>query len=435
MYPLLSAVVERKLKPRSLSINESTGFEVITKETLVNCPSSMMGLSRFELRLLHFFDDFCVSLFSFNVNVRVDLMWRESVPQLFGSSPLIRKAVFLFAAINMWPLCDVDTLFHSDIKFSKLLYDTVPADHDIENKLTTLPFFDMSSRNSKTDNLFMRTLSYFSDVLSETQKALTCTRSFCGSSLRAAELVVSGILVYLFLGLHPHKLVPLLSFQMETNDYDSSCNTDFVAMCRGTQNLFEFGRDNLSKTKFRIIFFTPEKIPYSVRERKFAVVERLRKELSSYFAEFEDIVDSQITAKEAIDRAIELLSSAFYFSAKLKYPVPLFKWPLVLPNSFDVLLRQRHFFALRLYFQFACICTIARFNLYHDSNMWKDFIEWFRVYNMKEYGRWLYEFDHCFYDLVIRENFRFEYDNFSFLYDFDPELATQSEHSSSTVTS
>lgn len=418
MYPAVCEVVKRNPQPVNAPRNEFTGFEVITKETLVNCPSSMMGLSRFELRLLHFFDDFCVSLFSFNVNVRVDKMWRESVPQLFGISPLVRKAVFLFAAINMWPLCDVDTLFHSDVKVSMLLYNTVPVDNGSEVESTTKPFFDMSLKNSKTDNLFMRTLSYFSDVLSETQRALTCPRGFSGSSLRAAELVVSGILVYLFLGLHPHKLVPLLSFQLETSDYDSSCSTDFVAMCRGTQNLFELGKDNLTKTKFRVIFFTPEKIPYFVKAQKFAIVERLRNELSRFFADQDDY--QAIEEKEAIDRAIELLSSAFYYSAKLKYPIPLFKWPLVLPQYFDVLLRQKHIFALRLYYQFACICTIANFSLYHDTNMWKDFIEWFRVYNMKEYGRWFYEFDRCFYDLVIGKNFRFGYDNFSFLYDFDP---------------
>ena len=182
--------------------------------------------------------------------------------------------------------------------------------------------------------------------------------------------------------------------------------------------MFELGKDNLTKTKFRVIFFTPEKIPYFVKAQKFAIVERLRNELSRFFADQDDY--QAIEEKEAIDRAIELLSSAFYYSAKLKYPIPLFKWPLVLPQYFDVLLRQKHIFALRLYYQFACICTIANFSLYHDTNMWKDFIEWFRVYNMKEYGRWFYEFDRCFYDLVIGKNFRFGYDNFSFLYDFDP---------------
>lgn len=232
----------------------STGFEVLTKETLVNCSSCMMGVSRFELRLLHFFNNFCVSLFSFDVNMTVDRMWRESVPQLFGNSAMVRKAVFLFAAINMWPLCDVDTLFRSDINFSGLLYDTVPTEKAIEDDPITQSTFDMSLKNSKTDNLFMRTLSYFSEVLSETKNALTSTNGISGSNLRVAELVVSGILVYLFLGLHPHKLVPLVSFQLEPGDYDSGCDTDFVALCRGIQSLFELGRNNLTRTKFKIIF-------------------------------------------------------------------------------------------------------------------------------------------------------------------------------------
>lgn len=403
-------------------------FETMTKETLVNSASSMMNLSRFELRLLHFFDQFCVPLFSFGVNMTAEHMWRKCVPPLFARSPLVRKAMFLFASMNMWPLCDVSTLFLADVKDARELYQIAPS-WQVYGVDSTMPLnlFDLSLALASTDNLYKRTLSYFSDLISESQKAvLLGIDTFMNDPNRAAELGIAGILIYLFLGLHPHRLVPVLSFQredeMETLG-EEGLSTDFVAICRGVQSTFEIGINAIIKTEFRTIYNTVEKVPSFIKEHKFPLIVRLQKEMDEFYADYKDVVDPRIDAEiEALRESIDILATTFYYSSKLNYPVPLFKWAIFIPQFFDVLLREKHFFALRLYYHFSCICVVSRFTLYHDRNMWKDFMEWWREYNIKLYGDWYYDYDRSFYELIMDKNYKFLFESFKFLYEFDPEL-------------
>ena len=400
----------------------------MTKETLVNSTSTMMNLSRFELRLLHFFDQFCVPLFSFGVNMTAEHMWRNCVPPLFAKSPLVRKAMFLFASMNMWPLCDVSTLFLADVQDARELYQIAPSwlEYGVESTMP-VDLFDLSMALASTDNLYKRTLNYFSDLISESQKALLLgINTVVNDPDRAAELGIAGVLIYLFLGLHPHRLVPILSFQLEEEtemlDEDDP-STDFVAICRGVQSTFELGIDAIIQTEFRTIYNTVEKVPSFIREHKFPIIVRLHKEMDDLYADYKDVVDPRIDAEiEALRESIDILATAFYYSSKLNYPVPLFKWAIFIPEFLDVLLREKHFFALRLYYHFACICVVSRFSLYHDRNMWKDFMEWWKNYNMKLYGGWYYDYDRSFYELIMDKNYKFLFESFKFLYEFDPEL-------------
>ena len=54
--------------------------------------------------------------------------------------------------------------------------------------------------------------------------------------------------------------------------------------------------------------------------------------------------------------------------------------------------------------------------------MWKDFMEWWKNYNMKLYGGWYYDYDRSFYELIMDKNYKFLFESFKFLYEFDPEL-------------
>ena len=394
----MSLSLDEELPPGSMVGYGERAFEMMTKEKLVNSASTMMNLGRFELRLLHFFDQFCVPLFSFGVNNTAEHMWRVCVPPLFARSPLVRKAIFLFASINMWPLCDVSTLFLADVQEARELYQIAPnwLDHDVRDT-TPVNLFERPLAVASTDNLYRRTLNYFSELISESQKSLLLgIDTFVNDPSRAAEMAIAGVLIYLFLGLHPHKLVPILSFQLEDEieSQDEGPSTDFVAICRGVQSTFELGMNAIIQSELRTIYNTVEKTPAFIKEHKFPIIVRLHKELDQFYADYAytDVIDPRIDAEiEALRESIDILATSFYYSAKLNYPVPLFKWAIYIPDFLDVLLRERHFFALRLYYHFSCICVVTRFSLYHDRNMWKDFMEWWRNYNMKLYGGWFYD--------------------------------------------
>lgn len=414
-------------------LSASGCFEVMTKEKLINSTSAMMGLDRFELRLLHFFDKFCVEVFSYGVDKGAERFWQTLVPEFFFRSRLVRNAVFLFASICMWPLFDMETLLLADVQEMKSLYHMEDFLEKTEGKDTkTLTFFDLSQNVATTDNLYARTLEYFSDLLFESQQILKGSENSL-SPLRAMELSISGTLIFLFLGLHPHKLVPILAFQLDEKAAENSdrvfeqvpeCHsqetTDFVSICHGIQVIKEHCCLQNSKSSH---YYAPKRFSSIPKESSFALISRLNRDLDEYFSNYKNTVQRQPSeAIEALKDAIELLESAFYYSAKLNYPLPLYKWPIGIPETFNALLRQKHFFALRIYFHFSCISLMAKFRLYHERNMWRDFIEWFCEHNYKVYGGWLYDYDQSFYDLVIMKEYTILLRNLKCLYDFDAEL-------------
>lgn len=403
--------------------DEVSGFETLTKEILLNSTSNMMGISRFELRLLHFFDVYCIPLFSFGVNLQADRMWRNQVPRLFSMSPLVRKSIFSFASINMWPLHDVQTLFLADVQEAANRYSIAGCyDKFMEDASMAEDYFALTLATVPTDNLYRRTVTYFAELLADTQNLVQHEHTL-QDPFRAVELRIAGVLIFSFLGLHPHRLVPVLNFQLEDEDGNIDTNTtDFVAICRGVQTTFELSADLLRNTSFKAIHDDTNNITPTIKDCRFALITRIEKDTTEYFAVYEDIVDPQISAeKEAIKESIELLATAFYHCVRLNYPVPLFKWALFVPDHFDVLLRNKHLLALRLYYQYACLCCITRFSLYHDRNMWKDFIKWFRDHNLRLHGGWYYVHDRYFYQLVVEKNYKIPFGDLSFLYDFDPE--------------
>lgn len=371
-----------------------------------------LGLSPFEWNLYHFFNTYCIPLFTFAANDSVDSMWRLRTPRLFAGSRLVRQAVFLFAAINMWPLCDRRTLFFEDVRSPKLR----EVDSESPNSEEVPSSDDFAALQPRTESLYLMTLLYFSEVLAETRGVLL--QSEPSTSETGAELVTSGLLMYLFLAIHPHRLVPLLSCQ---TDEECSAETplDFVAICRGLQNTCHKYSVQSGRANFQYFSFTPEKVPGGGFSR-IVLVRVLKGELAVFFDQND--VSVRNADREVLLRTIDLLGAAIYFAVAFNYPIPLYKWPLALPEQFDSLLRRKHYFALKLYFTFACICIFSGLKLYHATNMWRDYVQWFHSYCKQRHGRWLYETEKYLYLLVVA-GYRFSYGNLAFLPEFDPQTA------------
>lgn len=397
-------------------------LDVIKKESLVNSPSLLMGLSRFELRLLHFFDNYCILQFTFGVNLKLDKMWRCSVPPLFRRSQMVRNAIFLYSCINMWPLCEVEELFLADQKQYDLNISVSPQIGLIKDALKALSTFEREPSLPESLDLYTRTLGYFSDLIKNTQDMLLDPLRLASDSFTASELMITSIILYLFLWLHPHKLLPILLEESSLKNELKPETTDFISVCRSLLNARDLLLSSLSRTEFRAIVETPRKVPLLFKKHKFAIIVQLEKDLEIYYEDKKDMDSLCYEEIETIRKSLDLLASEFYHTATLNYPLFLFRRPLRLPQLFDELLRNRHFFALRVYFQYSCIVTAAGFYLYQQLNMWIDYMKWFRDYNMKVYGDWIYSKDQYFYKLVTERQYRLPAGGLGCLYDFDPEL-------------
>lgn len=392
-------------------------FEGLTCELLLNSSTKMLNISTFELRLLNFFNSYCISLISFGVNMKADRTWRQEVPKLFLQSDLVRKAIYLFSSINLWPLCDFQSII--DVESDYSVQDLQKMDAIVDCALLKESLELESNGQDPNKNLYIKTSNYFMNTLANTGDILG--RADANSKideLTASELLVSGILIFAFLGIHPHRLVPLVSF-------DNTIETDFLSIVRGIRNTVLVSYEALATSDY--IGVLPL-IDSSVKTNIFTNTEAitpnpitmtLRAQISEFF-ENQDVGSESSHNCNTLHNSINTLELYMSKAILFNYPVPLFAWVLSLSDDLHSLIRAKYFLALRLLYVYACLNCITRFHIYDKKNMWLEFISWFKDYNFKlNNGQWQYGYDERLYRIAIIDNFKIS-SNFKMLGIFDP---------------
>lgn len=385
-------------------------FQGLTYELRLNSSTKLLNISTFELRLLNFFKSYCIPLISFGVNMRADRTWRNQVPKLFLQSDLVRQSIFLFSSINLWPLCDFERLIDTDTDHS-LRQDMERMGSAVDYKLLTENLSLEAPGQDPSNNLFLKTSKYFMNTLKHTGNILSRTTTGMQpdiDELTASELLVSGILIFSFLGIHPHRLVPLVSFNCETE-------TDFLSIVRGVRNAIKASYKALATSDY---FGILPMIDSSVQSNP--ITRSLRSQLSEYY---DDQVKTSITSDNFATLLNSIATLELHMSKTifLNYPVPLFAWILLVPDDFHDLIRAKHFFALRMLYLFACLCCLTKFQLYDSKNIWNDYIFWFKDYNFQSFnGYWNCEFDENLYRVIFERKFRIPNNSFHLLSNFDP---------------
>lgn len=252
----------------------------------------------------------------------------------------------------------------------------------------------------------MNTLNHTGKILSKATNTTDATPRI--DEMRASELLVSGILIFSFLGIHPHKLVPLVSFSNELE-------TDFLLIVRGVRNAIKESYAALATSDY---FGILPMIDSTVESNP--ITRCLRSHLSQYY---HNQVKTLTTSKDFTTLHNSIASLELHMSKTifLNYPVPLFAWILLISDDLHTLIRTKQFFALRLLYVFACLCCITRFQLYDSKNIWNDYIYWFRDYNFECFnGSWRCEYDEKLYRVIFVQKFRIPNNYFHSLSTFDP---------------
>lgn len=430
-----------------------------------------MNISKLELRLLSFFNQFCMPLFSFGVNHEVHQVWHKQVPMLFLESPLIRSSIYSFAALNLFPLCDLSEFKHETISMEEL-----------ESRALVLDFglYNMDSKLGQ-NSLYITTTKYFLDTVSKANLSIpeegnAQKKGFGLSQMKAAEMSISSILIFSFLGIHPHKLMPLVIFDRS--------DTDYLSLTGCMHATFTEIAPTLINSPFRGLYSLKEESntpPTSLKESKIPWIMRLRDELLEYYIldidfdktasmvdldepfELSDLfsknstpyspknpfvpVDPPISPYEGPDaslykrspspifclesssaheyetlhHSIELFQTLTSRAVHFNYPVPMFRWILLLNQDFRDLIYKENFFSLRILYVYSCIAFLSGFQLYNDTNMWIDFIHTFHEYNLNKFGGWKYSIDEAFFIITAEKKHRFKDLNYRQMGDLDPE--------------
>jgi hypothetical protein len=423
-----------------------------------------LRISKFEYRLLHFFQTFCVPLFSFNVNPAVDRVWRHEVPKLWQQSDLVRQSIFLFSAINLWPLCGLDPGISLESVRPDELYRLV----DLSDGATTMrKLLDGKSPSImddvallSTDSLYCRTTSYFLRSVHQTNAELASGEPSIFSNLhevafgggvqtsqssglrsqevktRHAEIVISGILLFSFLGVHPHRLVPLVAF----DDGDASdavtnvtrvddftplpVKSDMLAICNGIHHTLIQASGILLESTFLDLFSDHERFAELPKNgSKYPLIECLKSCLSGYMIEhkFNELINAQSSEEtEVFQDSVRLLEICLDRCVERKYPIPIFKWILAIDTNFDKYARAKNPIALKILYFYSALCILCRFLLFKESSIWLDYLQWYKDYNFKTYGVWLNSDDEFLYNLIVVEDYMLELDQFHLVGQINP---------------
>lgn len=425
-------------EPSRIVVDPRRVISDLNVQSIINSPSQQLGLTRLELRLLNFFNLYCIELFTYGMSKEVDNVWRHEVPSLFMSSNLVRSAVFSFSCINLWPLCDLISLrdLDRDFELSSLHLKRDRAGHftssddastavePVFHKLYNVP---LDSEES-SDTLYVKTASYFLDSVRASQQKVM-TAKFNENSNEKFEIIISGIIIFAFLCIHPHKLMPLVNFGEEENfideelsrklvtdgdgNPDSPYGPDFLSFCRGFELSLMFWRDDFASSRYRNLLTNPlRKRPISA---KFPVILALKQQLSDIY-KFSDISSTTSNDIITLTEAIFLMESSLNLTTVVNYPVPFLTCILHLNEEFHFLVRKKNQFALRLLFFFSLFSLLLNINLFPKTNMWTDYIEWFRLHYP------LTSFDEKLYYLAVTKSHRVQYLHYKLLTHFDPEV-------------
>lgn len=351
---------------------------------LVFCNSSQLCVSEFELRLLHFFENHCIPSFSRNVAGKINLMWKFEVPMLWHQSKLLRMSIFLYSAMNLWPLCDLSSLASPSTRNLKVAKQGEPY-HDLIDPCTV----------PRGGNLYIQTVEYFSECLNLTACELNSVinETEALTVFKSAEILISGTMIFSFLGMHPHQLVPLVAF---ANEEAVGQTTDLMGICDSLRATFLSNIGRIMQSPYSGLFRTDECMEPS-EPLRYPIIQNLRRHLqqniySNYYHTFEEAIDQ--------------LELCVYRAIVLNYPVPLFRW-ILMQDGLIRAVRQQDAFALKILFNFASLCNICRFHLFPGANMWLDYIEWYRrhIYQWLGETSWIGLDDSLLYSMAVNKKF------------------------------
>lgn len=327
---------------------------------LLNSIATHLGLTRFEHRLLRYFNDCCIPLFTFNVNPLADRMWRESLPPHFAALDMVRQSVYAFACLNLWRFTDVSQALEFDR--SAGLID--PPDGNFRHVFESLAVFEDNG-----DSVFSKTAEYFASTLEKSGVGIYESQTNDDVTL-LDRVFFSGTLITAFVGLHPYCIMPVV-------DFENDPPLDVFSFAAGLRRVFDRSYD-VFKGSMIVEVDDLRLMASGHAGYKSSIVADLHLELVDYYGGLTSFaeINSQISEENRVcDHFIKLLGNCFSLAVYKGYPIPFFRFPSMVDYEIGPLARRRHPFVLRLVFVYCCICVYCGFCLLAKSNVWQRFID------------------------------------------------------------
>lgn len=409
-------VLSSDLESSSLrSVSSSSPNLLFYAQISLNSPPSQLGVTKFEFRLLHYFSEFFYNIISSDAgNTGQEFIWKNQVPKLCQQSPLVRSNIYALSTMHLWSLCDLLAVMPEELASSSsykptastyIILDELTGDNDL---LVTQSYL-----YNKAQDYFVSTLRNTFVVMNKFVRLdMKVT-----SGDEAAEIVISGILLFAFLASQPYKLIQMISFKEGEADLFSICRGMGISMGKSFSVLYRLSFSGLFNHDTNL---TP---PLFSEAQRYPVINYLRERLE-YFVERKVIIASD---REVYDEAINALELLIYRVVYLRFPAPLLKWIFLLHDKFHTFVKtDRNPFALKLVYVYSAISTIINEGLNTPRgrkapNVFRDFVKWYHHYTRK-HGSWdlTDTFDEDLYQTVCVRRFGLAKDELFLLETFMP---------------
>lgn len=379
--------------PSSDSGSDSSEAVIWMKQGLLNALSRHLGITSFEFQLLRYFDEIVVPKKIKDVSAQ--RLWLVQVPQLFQGSPLVRNSLLSLSAVSVRGLCDLTTWV-----------EVAEVDEEARGMALSAMSETPNSRQNLIeliDMYYMSTIKHMSARMAE----LSTGAKKIATVEEAAELTFSGSMFFTFLALQSNNLLPLLSFD--------PAQPDLISICQGVKETLMMCYPILLGTSYSALFQSKDFPNIPECTTKYPFVEYL-KDYVQQLHTAGDVTETQLNHYTNSLRMLELLFTA---SVAHKSSMILYRWVFLIDSEvYDYIRHEKAHFGFKLLYAYCCLNIFCKFYTSRKANMWLDYIEWYKLYSMKN-GFWQDDFDKNLYRMVYA-NFLFNSTDLSILNRFLP---------------
>lgn len=379
----------------SPSSDSSTSSEAVMwrKQNQLNALPNHLGITTFEYQLLRYFHQVIVPNKIDDIAIRQ--LWQVHVPQLFQGSPLVRNSMLSLSAVSVGGLCDLSSWAEISEVDEDARSMAITAMNEVPNSKQHL--LDM------TDQYYMQTIKDMGVVMAD----ILSGRRVLTTIQEAAEITFAGSMLFTFLALQSNNLIPLFSF-------DPS-EPDLISICQGVKETLLMCYPMLIDSSFSAFFKSKEMESMPEVAPVFPFVDHLR-QCGKQMNVVGMISDSELTHYL---HSLETLDILFSIAAEHNSSIIIYRWLFIIDNEVYNYIRQdQSFLGLKMLYAYSCLNIFCKFYTSRKRNLWLDYIEWYKDYNMA-HGGWNDDFDRKLYDLV-HSDFLFNNGDYAVLYTFLP---------------
>jgi len=230
----------------------------------------------------------------------------------------------------------------------------------------------------------------------------------------AKEITLASIVLFIVLSMSD-SIVKLVSFEPG--------ETDLLLITKGIQHFRDMANVPLLGSDFvRIHHMKEDNLPKTMMlSSKIPIINHLLHDLQTMYQLSESTSPESIVEFQILNAAIERLQQQFYKAIKFQYPVPLFRYLLVVDDRLFDLVHAKNYLGLRIIFVVSCLELICQFMVLEESNIWHDYIHFYRHYTFQINNQcWKYPMDEALFNITLVNKFKVVDLDYSIFTTFDP---------------